>query len=534
MLQAKANRRIFQIREGNFADAYAFVEEMLFRKDVSDEAAKETLLVFEALMQALIDWGLDEGAGLEVSGTGKLGEFTVKVAFEGKLFTCDGDVADSIEGRILGAHDDKVDYSYYSGRNEISITVSRGGHASLFACAIASLCAIAVYVPLSFAIDAQAQHDLYKNYVFPLETMYTNAILMIGAPMTFFSLLKNLTNTYVVSQRSSGIPQLQARTLATSVLAILLAFVSFLLLRIPLTLMDSSLYGATAVFGGTFEGSFADLINSLVPASIFKPFEAISPVPLMVLALLCTYALCSAGKYFETLRHAMMACYTLFSRMLHIVIAMLPAFCFLAVMDLLLDSGPLALVETLGYFVTSILGVLLLFTTYAIRLRVHGVPVAPFVRNLIPLLRENIQIGSAINAVSYNTRYCSRVFKMKREMLERYLPVLAEINLDGNCLLLVFFALAFAFTMGVKLSWLSIVGLALLALFLSLSAPNQPGSILIGMVIIVTYLGLTEEICMALIAEAFFGGLQNIINIIGDIVMVAIEDGREKKVAESA
>ena len=534
MLQAKANRRTFQIQGGSFADAYAFVKDMLSRKDVSDEAAKETLLVFEALMQALIDWGLDEGACLEVSGTDRLGVFTVKVAFEGKFFTRDGDAVNSIEGRILDAHDDKVNYSYYSGRNEISITVSRGGRTSLFACAIASLCAIAVYVPLSFAIDAQAQHDLYESYVFPLETMYTNAMLMIGAPMTFFSLLKNLTNTYVVSQRSSGIPGLQVRTLATSVLAILLAFVTFSALSIPLDYLDSSLYGATTVLGGSFDGSFADLVNSFMPASIFKSFEAASPIPLMILALLCTYALCSAGKYFETLRHATMACYTLFSRMLHIVIAVLPAFCFLAVMDLLLDAGLAAIVEALGYFVVTILGILLLFATYAIRLRVHGVPVVPFIRKLIPLLRENMQIGSVINAVPYNTRYCSRVFRMRREMLERYLPVLAEINLDGNCFLLVFFALAFAFAMGARLPWLNVVGLALLALFLSLGAPNQPGSILIGMVIILTYLGLTEEICLALIAEAFFGGLQNIINVIGDVVMVAIEEARERKLAESA
>ena len=531
MSRAKNNHRVFRVREGGLGDVCTFAETLLTRKDVNDETAKETLLVFEALMQKLVDWGLDENTDLEVSGEDRLGDFLIRVGFEGKVFVRDDDDEFSIEDRLLDAYDDRIGYNYHSGYNVITISVSRSYRTTMLACSIASLCAVAVYLILNTMIDADGQHHLLDNYVFPLESVYANAMLMIGAPMTFFSLLKNLTNTYVVSQRNSGIRQLQMQTLVTSVSAILLAFVAFCITSIVLL---PSLEGASSELAVPINRSFSDVVTSLIPPSIFEPFEAISPIPLIVVALLCTYALCSAGKYFDALRGAMMACYTLFSRMLHVVIAALPVFCFLAIMDVLLDVGIEGAFEDLCLIAVIYLNTLLLFATYAIRLRMNGVKVIPFVRKLIPLIRENANIGSAIDAAPYNIRYCARNYKMKRDMLERNLPVLAETNLDGNCFILMSLTLTFIFSTSTELPWYSVIGLAGLILFLSYGAPNQPGSILIGTLIITMYLNSFDVVCMAIFSEAFLGSAQNLINVIGDIVLAAVEDSKEKARAESA
>ena len=177
---------------------------------------------------------------------------------------------------------------------------------------------------------------------------------------------------------------------------------------------------------------------------------------------------------------------------------------------------------------------LVLFVSYAVRLRAHGIKVIPFMRKLGPLLRENASIGSAIDATPYNIRYCVKTFKMKRAMLERNLPVLAEINLDGNCFILMMFTLTFVFISGMEVPLLNFIGLGLLVLFLSFGAPNQPGSILIGTLIILMYFKSIDLLCAAIYSEAFLGIAQNLINVIGDIVMVAIEDSKEKAGEEGA
>ena len=85
-------------------------------------------------------------------------------------------------------------------------------------------------------------------------------------------------------------------------------------------------------------------------------------------------------------------------------------------------------------------------------------------------------------------------------------------------------AMIFIFMLGIEVSWLQIVGIGFLVLFLSVGAPNQPGSIVIGILIITFYLKADGLISIAIFAEVFFGSIQNIINVLGDIVTAAIEE----------
>jgi len=520
---AKNNDKMmrFQAREEDFEAAYSFVEELVTRKDINSEVASEALLVFEALFQNLIDSGMDEDAILEISGKSRLGNLRIIIGHEGPMIAQPDGSEDSIEDQILRAHEDKLDFSYREGYNAISISVSRSYRRSTFACLIAMLCAIVCYIPVSMFVDAETQKAVLAEYVFPLEGLYTNAVLMIGAPLTFFSLLKNLTDTYVVTQRHSSVRRLQVKTIATSVVAVLLAIVAGFILTAPLDVME----GIDSEYGGSgIAFTFADSVSSIMPSSIFEPFETLSPIPLIIVALLVTYALCSTGKHFDTLRTAMEACYALFSRMLRVVMALLPFFCFVAFFDVLLDGGYENVPYILLLAVLIVFSLVLLFASYAIRLRVHGIKVIPFVRKLLPLLRENIKIGSVIDATPFNIRYCARTYGMDRKRLEKNMPVLAQTNLDGNCFLLMLIAYMFMFVTSTGSAWFDVAGVAVLIVFLSLGAPNQPGSILIGSLIIILTLQSFEMLCVAIYAEAVMGSALNITNAIGDIVAIAIEE----------
>ena len=380
MISVKTYEQSFHIQDGDFKDAYTFVEKMLTRKDISKQAASEALVVFESLMQKLVDWGLDADTVLDISGVSKLGDLSIKIGFEGRMFAPYTDGADSLEDRILKGHDDKLDFSYRTGYNSITISVRRAMHKSLIACAVATLCAFICFAYIDNTMDAQTKTSLLNGYVFPIEKLYTNAALMVGAPMTFFSLMRNLTSAYITAQRDSSVRRLQVKTLGTSILAIVLAFVSSLLTF----LLFSQVESFATEFTLPVDRSFAEIITELIPPSIFEPFEAISPVPLMVVALLTTYAMCSAGKHFDFLHQTLMACYTIFSRMLHVVIAVLPFFCFFAVLDMLIASGYKTVLELLGFCIAVVVALLLLFAAYAIRLRAAGIKVIPFVRDIFP------------------------------------------------------------------------------------------------------------------------------------------------------
>ena len=336
-------------------------------------------------------------------------------------------------------------------------------------------------------------------------------------------MLKNLTDTYIVSERHSGIRRLQLKTLASSAFAIVLAIV----VAYAITILLGGLAGYESEIGGRSPSmSFAEVVPDLVPSGIFQPFDELSPIPLIALSLLVTYALCSVGKYFDLMRTAVEACYALFSRMLYAVIVALPFFCFVAMMDVVLDAGYVGFAEVVGYITLAGLSPIPLLVSYAIRLRMQGVKVIPFVKKLIPLLSENFKIGSAIAAAPFILRYCVENFGMDRTRLSRIMPVLAEINLDGNCFILMFIAMMLAFFAGVTMPPITVALIGLLVMFLSFGAPNQPGSILIGSLIIATYLHTTTFVLAAVIyVEAFLGSLLNLINVTGDIVTAILHEG---------
>ena len=72
------------------------------------------------------------------------------------------------------------------------------------------------------------------------------------------------------------------------------------------------------------------------------------------------------------------------------------------------------------------------------------------------------------------------------------------------------------------------VCMILLVFFLSLGAPNQSGSILIGLIVIFSYMNALDIIALAVFSEAIFGSLISAANAAGDIITIAITDKHEK------
>ena len=111
---------------------------------------------------------------------------------------------------------------------------------------------------------------------------------------------------------------------------------------------------------------------------------------------------------------------------------------------------------------------------------------------------------------------------------------MAQINLDGNCFLITLTALIFISVSGTGIDLFHIGSIGVLVLFLSLGAPNQPGSCLIGMLIIFYHMDAPQLMPLALFTEVMFGGMQNLINVLGDIVTIVVDDARVKKSKERA
>ena len=509
----------FNTTLGDYKGLSSHIKRMLKEGGVNERATTETMLVFEAAYNDMLGQGLSEETEISVWGLKMFGDFRIKMGFEGSVYApLSGERVGSVDSIVMKSYADRIDHRYHTGFNTIILIARRSYHRTLTFCIAAMLIALIEYLVFRNTTGIDTQHFLLNEIVLPMEKLFTNAMLMVAAPVTFFSLLKNLTDSYIVAERSSGMRALQRKILVSSLCSVILA----LLTAQVWIAIFSAIRGSADARTIGMHMSFSEIIGSLMPSSIFEPFETVSPFPLIMLAGLTTYAFCSVGQFFDRMKDVIHAAYTVFSNMLSAVMFSLPLFCFLAVLDILLSEGIGALIKSFLLVFPAIISLSVLAVYYAIRLRRNGINVIGFAKKLPGLLAENYKINSAINAVPFNVRYCTINYGMDKSKLEEALPVLAQINLDGNCFMICLVALMYMNVTGIRPTWFEVLSIAVLVLFLSLGAPNQPGSSIIGLLIISNYLNAADMLPLAIYSEILFGGLLNLINVTGDIITAAI------------
>ena len=515
----------------NFDVIHDHIIRLLKLTNIDEASRSETVLVFEALYNDMIARGIPKDTPITVWKSGYFGSVNIRIQFKGKLYVpSSGDDADiSVEQRIMTAFGDRIEQRYHDGSNYLTLVAKRSSPMGARNIAITTALAVLAFLVITSIFDSSEQQKTIREGVFQLEMLFTKAMLSIGAPVTFFSLLRNLTNMYILREGDSLMRTIQVRALVSSAIAVVLSMGAAIAVQFPMRIIY---FGGTVKLGDILPGTLdvnvdvtlREMFQSIVSPNIFEPFETFSPFPIIVIAILTSYALCSAGNYFEGIKKVVDGCYVLFSKMLTVVMYMLPFFFFTALLEGMLREGPGAVLYALGMTVCMIL--LVLF--YAVRLGIKGIRPLPFIKKMGPLIKENMIINSTIEAVPFNTRYCITKYGFDKKRAERVLPLLAQINLDGNCFIITLIAMMLMYTTGSGISWLDVAMVGLVIFFMSLGAPNQPGSILIGLIVIFSYMNALDIIALAIYSEAIFGSLLSAANAAGDIVTVAIEEKHEK------
>ena len=508
-----------EIPATDFSEIEKFVREILEKFKASSRSEIETMLVFEALYNDIIDQILNENTVFSISGERILGETRILIGFEGDLVTYPPENKRmKTEKMVMKAYADKIDHSYHAGYNYFSIVVDRNYSRSLVSCFIGIIMAFVSYIPMAFFMSEASRHYLLEEVVFPVEQIFADVMLLVGSAVTIFSLLNNMSDVFILSKRNSTVRRVYVKAMASSVFAIVLAISwGFFADRMMKDFFNEALSG--------YSGVRTVMISELL--SDFRTNSS-SPFPVIIYTLLIIYAMCSAGKYLDPIKKVIDGLYVLSSKILGLIMYTLPFFCALSILDVLLEDGMKYIFQIVSMALFIICSVSLIGIYYILRLKYAKVPVIPFIKKMPKLLKENLAINSSIFAVPYNIRYCTTQYGMNRKSLEKSIPILAEVNLDGNCFIIMMAVVVLFLSSDMTINMYRMIGVALLILFLSLGAPNQPGSCLIGLLITLQYLEMTDLVCVAIYMEVFLGWLVNLVNVTGDIVTVATEDVNAK------
>ena len=217
------------LKQESYETADQFIKQWMMQKRIDERSTFETMLLFEALFQDMIEQGYGQDTILTIKAQKNLGEYNITLGFEGESYipSMKKDQKNiSPELQIVQAYSDKVGYRYRLGYNRVSIVVKRNNNSSLIYCFIAILLAVPVSIALIAFVSADDLITLDDKYITPIIKQFANAMLMIGAPVTFFSLVKNLTDIYIVSEKNSSARKLQIKTIVTSFIAVVLALIT--------------------------------------------------------------------------------------------------------------------------------------------------------------------------------------------------------------------------------------------------------------------------------------------------------------------
>lgn len=518
------------VGQEHFQEAEERIRGLSIMSNLSAEVVDETVSVFEEIYLRLIDGNCAEG-GLTVSARRSLHTVFLELDFEGDRFLIDYEAGTQEDPglALLQEYREKIGLTYRRGINTVSIIVKRNSNFISTASLIGLVAAVPAYALLKLFNGPEELTALNEGVVFPTLMLFFRAMMMVSAPVTFFSFISNVTGCVTLRDRRVNLRGLIGKILVSSLGAMAVAY----LVHSVFYPLFSGKPGYSVIGSEILRETFEDTLLNLVPSDIFNAFTIMSPFPLILLAILNVVAICSMDRYFDSVYNIVRAITDLFCKLLSVIIFFLPVASFLSILCILLANGYRTLRFIAYYVVTVSIGSVLIILLYMLILRHGGLNAPEFMKKSRASVREILNINSTIDSVPYLTRYLSRNMKLNRSLLRQELPILSQLNLDGNCFVLMLVSLSCLSFAGHSLSIFQVLILTLIILVLSAGAPNQPGSMITGLLIVFYYVDMPIDNFPALVyMEVLFSGIILILNTLGDMVIVAT--GQSESEAENA
>ncbi|MGI6020605.1 MAG: dicarboxylate/amino acid:cation symporter [Lachnospiraceae bacterium] len=510
-----------EAKRESFSEARDFFEKELIRRRVPKQIVLENVLLFEELFLRIFETCGPDTRKLNIKVIDNQGGVRVKIRYRGDRFSydySDDEIMDS-GASILRRYEDKISLTYRRAVNTLGINVSRarGKNAAinLGALALALLC----YLIMRLILSGEQINSVSENVVYPLQKMFVNLMIMISAPVTLFSLVTNLTDVFVMADYRLNTKRMIRGIVFTSIGSAVLAYLLFQ----PTGILLVGKEAASGLVPSHISENFIYQLQNIAPSDIFQPFKEISPFPLIVLAFLSAYSLCSIKKHFDDVKTLFDSVCTFFCRILEIIMAFFPVIIFLSFLHSFIEKGAVYVLRLFIIAAFGMAGILIMMAVYGVMLLINRINPVEFFKKVWPGVAENLRIGSTIDAIPYNTRFLRRSLGISIDILDIGLPIMSQINLDGNCFIIMGMTVLCANVEGYYITAAQGIVLTILIFALSLGAPNQPGSVLIGLIITFTFVGIPMEYIPTIIfMEAFLGPWITAINGVGNFINIAI------------
>ena len=511
-----------------------FIEQTIRRYRFKNKEVMKTLLVAEENMVRLID-KTEEDVQMQISIRYRYGTAEITISAAGEPLVAEelqidlsvGDMGhdseETIRSILLQAFSDKMTYTRKGEYNFIKITAGVRERVFLNRTMAAMAAGLIVSLLLSLALPHAAVEALADNFLYPLQTIFLNALQLVTAPAVFFCILSNVSRYTSFSDPGRVSSKIIVGYLLTSIFAVLIGMFIFELLQ-PGAWAD----GILAPYIGEiqnidFGNSILELIINIVPTNIVAPFSDTNAMQLLFIAFLGGIVLGGTGQYTAELRKAADALNSFFSATAGIVSNTIPVMTFFTVILCVAYFGLESLYIGLEVLGVTVLGLAMMLASYTMLVLASRLNPITFLRKYAPNAVSTFLGGSSIRAIPETMRACEKKFGVSPKVFSFSIPFGAIGNMDGNCVYLTIAGLYMARIYGVSFLGRELISIVIVVLLLSVGAPIVPGTVMVSLTMLMNTMGMSPVGMSFIIGvNVIIEMLLTVCNTIGDVAITLV------------
>ena len=494
-----------------------FVRDYLYERKAQINYINESVILCEEIMTKIAAFGEDTDS-ITVKIKRSITGSCISFSFKGRYFELYDD-PDDIGTKIISAYSNNIKQSHRDGMNKITVLINHSYSTQTRISHIAILLAIVIAVVIKLTGGEETGRYICEILAEPVSSFFVRALTFIANPVIFFSLVSLIAKMVDVRNHDSYRKRMIINYAASSALAVIIGITVFFLCTWVMShagMIDN--LSEDGNLGVAFS-SFKEMILNFIPESIVEPFSSGNPFALLFGAILCGIAAGTIEQYSDEVKNLVEAMNTLMSKILSIIYSVIPAAVFTSVFIEFFSVTDTGYDVYICGIISLIAGIFLMIAVYMIQMAAHKIDPFDFMKKYKTLFWTNIKIGSSLDAVGYNIRGARKCFGLPVDFLETSIPLGANINMDASSMYITVVVLLMGVANGINPSVEQICIVAALALCMSVGAPNQPGTGIVTIAVIMPILNIPNDvICVAIVLETVLGALCAAFNTTGDVV----------------
>lgn len=432
--------------------------------------------------------------------------------------------------RIIG---DDISVYNRNGINNCKINISKSKYLALFKILAALVLGILVGWLIELCLPTTIVGGISENIFSSISTLFLNAIKMIVGPLVLFSMASSVADFSDLAALGKIAIKVICGYIITSIIAIGVGLGVYHLFPIgdsSISSLVTNQAAETIARGKDLSISIKDLIVNIIPSDSINPLLNSDMLQIIFIGVILGIAVSGISNKHPKAKDAVVCINDIFSRITTIIISFMPVAVFCSMAKMVIDLDMKSFAKVAVWLPVNYLGFFIMIIAYSILLLlITRLNPFKYLKAFFPVIVTAFSLSSSNATMPYTMKCCDEKLGVPKRMYSFSIPLGATINMDGSCITLMVTCLFMAKIFGVTLTASSLISLIIAIMAFSIGAPGVPGSVLVGLSLLLPQIGVPAEsvsIVLGIYSICCMG--QTAVNVCGDGVVTTIVASLEK------